>query len=130
VVLSLLLGVALAGCAEEPQPNPKTATKPAASASPSLAVTETSLGLPFYPGAKVAGGRSQGNLANADLETSDPPEKAVGFYANVLGVKASWKGPVTWLEGKKGEFKYAITVTAEKGKPTEIAIMAERQDVP
>ncbi|HTQ09968.1 MAG TPA: hypothetical protein VMI31_07865 [Fimbriimonadaceae bacterium] len=123
VVLAASIG---AGCSKEAS-LPASPPKVRVAASPAPApVTEAALGLPFYPGATVKGGRAQGKLVNADLETSDAPGKALEFYEKALGVKAIWRAPVTWFEGSKGGYKYAVTVMAQKGQKTEISIMGER----
>ncbi|MFI5384674.1 MAG: hypothetical protein ACHQ50_01000 [Fimbriimonadales bacterium] len=125
----LLSGMGVLSCSKSvPTPaKPETPVASAPSSNEANPITEEKLGLPFYPGARLVGGRAQGKLVNADLETTDLPDRVLSFYAKELGTKAAWSGQLMSIDGTKDGSRYAVTVIAAKGNPTSISILGERK---
>lgn len=121
-----LLICCLAACGSPPSSDSSRVNKAPVPGDPLKPLTEADLGLKFYPGSRtVTSGQADGALS-ANLETSDGVRKVAAFYEHELGTKAQVNSDLTTVEGEKDSVKYAVAITASKGK-TSISIMGSRQ---
>lgn len=108
----------------------------------SAKVTESDVGVPFYPGAKVPEGQSSriatpdGTTVSIGLRSSDAPAKVADFYREKLKAQAEGK-QFTDMSGADGAVMLAladdtnrsvIQVMVTKGESdTDIQIVAQRR---
>ena len=115
----------LAGCGQAPDAPATTPPTTTADNQSTKPLTEAQLGVKFYPGARVVTSGETDSVLSANLETSDPSDKAVAFYENELGAKSDGGSPVATISGKKGAVQYAISITTASGV-TSISILGKK----
>ncbi len=120
-ILLPLVALCLASCGKKDAP--AALSTPAASGNHDATgpVTEATLGVKFYPGARLVTSGETPDLVSANLETSDSGDKVAAFYEAELGTKAVG----TMIKGQK-DGKLIVVVTSPSGSGTAMSIMRKK----
>ena len=124
-----LLGL-VAACDKKPvsaPPPPGTDKSPAKTvetAPPAPAVTESSLGLKFFPEARVVTSGETAELVSANLQVAKPSAEVVKFYENELGLPESGKSSGTFKGEKHG--KVTVVSINSDASGTNVSIMRKK----
>lgn len=108
----------LAGCGNDGK-DEKTSAKPPAIETVGTPISETEIGVPFYPGAKVNDkvatklASVDGNALSVNLMTADAPEKITAFYREKLKAMATDK---QYVETPGSDGQMALLLADEKNK--------------
>ena len=117
-LFSLALALTLVGCNSKSE-SPTSDTPTANDEAP---ITESQLGINFYPRARIVTSEVTEQMVTANLETPDTVEKVLRFYEEQLGVARDTFGTI--MAEKNGRV-YAVSAV-KKGANTAVSVMGKK----